>query len=351
MLSSPMAIKNQELKRIAFDDVEVEVWDKAMAYLEPGGFGYPTFDDILKILPVYDEYQFPDGIRMCDSVIAKLLALDETIHIGNCHDPERYTPLVKMTYVLNLPQSKHLAVKWAADSLQSFVDDHTEETIRDLLPLVENEEEVLLTLVKTVKGRHCRGMTVDEMRNYAKKQSFPQECIMRSNQIKEVNAVLKQMSVARIYTNFVFESTGGIPLSGEFETRCRDQGYGTKSHMNEVGAMRNVWVLKRGGSYNNDDDDSRIIILEAMDAFGNVWEIYAIPIQASDEEGDADDGHVADDDNDDDDGGGEQRQVLFRWDGGYSSLFPPKVGWNSIEGESPAPSFTYTFDNPSKNYR
>jgi len=54
-----------------------------------------------------------------------------------------------------------------------------------------------------------------------------------------------------------------------------------------------------------------------MDVFGNVWQWYALE-REEDEDEEGREGH------------GIRRRVIFTWEGGYSSLLPPKFGWKRV---------------------
>lgn len=52
-----------------------------------------------------------------------------------------------------------------------------------------------------------------------------------------------------------------------------------------------------------------------MDVFGNVWQWYVLEREREeDEDEEGSEGHEI------------RRRVIFTWDGGYSSLVPPKFG-------------------------
>lgn len=57
--------------KISFPEVDVQVWEKMMKLLEPGGLTKtPMFADLLEVLPFYDKYQFSAGLRICDVLLS-----------------------------------------------------------------------------------------------------------------------------------------------------------------------------------------------------------------------------------------------------------------------------------------
>jgi TATA-binding protein-associated factor Taf7 len=85
-----------------------------------------------------------------------------------------------------------------------------------------------------------------------------------------------------------------------------------------------------------------------MDPFGLKWEIFTNSRSHDEEE--------ENEDNDEDDDSSEKveedaaerqstRLVLYRWDCGYSSIFPPKHGWKTIEGPCDIKRLSYQFSD------
>lgn len=180
ILSSPAAVKNQKEQRVEFPDVDEETWEKKMFFLEPGDFNTEgQLEDLAQVLPFYDKYQFIDGLRLVDGVISKMLGDSLRGRYTIRGSSESTSAVVVLAWELNLPKSNHLAVAWAGKSLKKLV--HlNEETISVLLPLVENDDTVLTALVKTIKERLYKEMTIEEMREVTKRDSFPKEIMLKT---------------------------------------------------------------------------------------------------------------------------------------------------------------------------
>ena len=56
-----------------------------------------------------------------------------------------------------------------------------------LLPLVENDEKVFKSMLTTYLGRVCKGKTMNEMRDMINQPDFPEECLLRCKQIKDLD--------------------------------------------------------------------------------------------------------------------------------------------------------------------
>jgi hypothetical protein len=85
-----------------------------------------------------------------------------------------------------------------------------------------------------------------------------------------------------------------------------------------------------------------------MDPFGLKWEISASSQSHDDDEEKQDnDDDDSSEEEDTTDGAQSTRVVLYRWDCGYSSIFPPQHGWKSIEGPCDIKRLSYQFsDSP-----
>lgn len=330
VLSSPAAKLAQKKMRISFPEVEIATWEKMMKYLMPTG-GYPTLDDLLEIVPLYEKYIFQDGIIYCDTIISKIIPGDsffpDSSHIL------KLSRLVSFTHELNsFPLSTPLAVEWAKRCLGSlFVFD--EEIFRLLMPLVENDDNTIKSMVSTLLGRKCKGKKMNEMRDLVKEPDFPKKCISRCRQIREIDEQRKCLHVGNLSvhgheTNYV-DGSYVFQRSSGFQ-----QGYGTKFAVSHKGgAAVGVWRKE------SDEDAVESTIIESLDVFGSVWEIYTHPDNGTNNEEGAE--H-------------ENRRVLFRWENGiFNSLCPPKYGWKTIdgsgnEGASEEVILKYTIDGISR---
>jgi hypothetical protein len=108
------------------------------------------------------------------------------------HGSEDNVSLVKLIALghrLNLPQSTDLAVEYAGSCLK-YILSCKEQVINDLLPLVENDDEIL---VCTVLGKKSLDMTVDEMREFTRRDGFAEQCIQMHKQIQEIDMQLRQI--------------------------------------------------------------------------------------------------------------------------------------------------------------
>ena len=190
LLSSPAARQEQEKGRISFPDVEVETWEKMIRFLSPGAV-QPTFTDMLEIVPLYDKYQFLDGLSYLDDILCKKIPDDDlenwrSYSSKNAGFPE-LCQLVSLIWPLNcFPLSKPVAVQWATLNLK-FLHCLDAEMLRMLLPLVENDEKVFKSMLTTYLGRVCKGKTMNEMRDTINQPDFPEECLLRCKQIKDLD--------------------------------------------------------------------------------------------------------------------------------------------------------------------
>lgn len=142
---------------------------------------YALLADSVDVLPFYDKYQFRDGVTICDIILSGVLEqlMDNAgyylSHIGFDHkkDPAK---LIVLSHRLNLPMSMPLAIKYAGLSLR-WLHSCDEELLTTFLPLVENENAVLRSMVSTLMGRKCKGMTPEDIHNVTKEKDFAKKCV------------------------------------------------------------------------------------------------------------------------------------------------------------------------------
>ena len=299
MLSSPMV--ESKTKHISFPDIEPDVWERMIEVLEPGGIRGKVFGakDLLVLTPIFDKYQFEDGMRLCNQIIDQTFTNLTKKYLYS--DSLEYDPLAAMAFELDLPM-KSKAVDYARLCLTKYLHWLSEEQLVRLLPLIENEKDVLLQMGKMLLGRNANDLTVDELRQLTKNDDFVKICMTRRAQIKEINAVL---DIVRV-DEFRLFSANCFSIQGEYAKRGK--------HGEESGALKCRYFLKHS------KHDVRV---EAVDIFGNAWEI------AIWERADKDESEYSDEEEESEEVE-RVRRVLYRWDGGYSSLVPPMVGWKPI---------------------
>jgi len=308
LLSSPAAMNERNQMRITFPEIEVQTWEKMVGLLEPGGLRpYPKLKDLAEILPLYDKYQFKSGVKICDEMMFGILStiLEIQSFSYGCLDEENLVmKLVVQCYEMNLPKTKDMSVKFARMRL-NWLRSCKEEVIADLLPLLENDDDTLRSMVFTLHGKNCRGMTIDEVRNETKKVNFGKRCIDMCRQICEVDEQIKQMGRVKKISVSCNIHNAAYGYYEQFESKkiYNSSIFPSASEDHEGGAMKYVW---------RKDEDRKRFLIESADVFGNVWEMTCITIS-------------------DDDESASSRNVLYRWEGSRSSVVPPKQGWRRVE--------------------
>lgn len=185
-----------------------------------------------------------------------------------------------------------------------------------LLPIVENEDKVLVSMVKNLKGRHVYGMTLEEIRAVTREETFPQQCKDRRKQIKEIEDLLKSFGVGMYSRNEYVDvrviSNDRVEVDDIIKGRYFLERIPNFRVDHEPGVMGCLYIQE---IHSSDQHRGRV---EPMDVFGNVWEIVV---------------YDYDGDNEAMPENKSSRRVLFRWDSGYSSLYPPKSGWKAVDDE------------------
>ena len=327
ILPSPAARNEQLRGRISFPDITIDTWEKMLKFLSPCD-ARPTPEEMLEIIPFYDKYQFSYGLKYCDQLLSKRLPrgnvswYDYSDHETFDKMCKECCQLVSLIMPLNdFPLSKIAAAAWAAQSLKRF---HSidEDMMQTLMPLVENDESVIKSMVSTYFGRMCKDMSMNEMRDLIKQPEFPKMCITRGHQIKCLDKQLGRMRIKNLIVSGCGDMVDGhyaYHESSEFKSE-----YGSEFAVtHEGGAMKRYWKKTHQLL------SSVIIILESVDVFGTEWEIYSQTRSSNsdDEEASTNDG----------DSVINSKKVLLRWDnnGVFNSLVPPKIGWTVVDESIP----------------
>lgn len=151
---------------IDFSDVPERTWLKMMDRLEPGGLlddqgcSCRNLRDIVEVLPFYEQYQFMDGIHLCD-----FLLQTEYRNALHLNDASYYTSHADLNVTLgkalcksielNLPLSTPLAVKLAGQLLMALAFSDREQVEYLLSAIVEegDDDSVMGPLLQAVYGK------------------------------------------------------------------------------------------------------------------------------------------------------------------------------------------------------
>ena len=328
MLSSPVAVKARENWRVEFPDVSEELWEKAISYLGPRQ-KEPEIEDLLDLLSFYDKYQFHAGKQLCDEVMYT--------HIDILTDMRRYgyftdeviqsvRQMALMSFELKLPKSCEVAVKFAAHRLVN-VHLESEEELLQLLPLVDNDSEVLRKMVWVVRGRHSTGMSVKEMLEVVKEPSFHSKCVEIRKRVAECDRWISDSHRKTYDIEAMFTCPNSSPAAGRF--KAEEGSEHIRDAPQDGGALKTVWFKQK-----NEFEDSENFLqvkIESMDFFGSVWEVSMFEREINEVRGDQEESDQT------------KRIVLWRWDCGHSSLFPPQHGWEKVADEESGDGFHLSY--------
>ncbi len=322
MLSVPM--KEQKTRELTFAEIEPEVWEKMISYLEPGGSRGLTNEKMLEVIGYYDKYQFKSGLALFDTTIIEDLEYQKKrwgVHygceIGMLSYWDEYVKLAIATNGTGMKCEEIL--KWfASEFLQTNIpydkvqDGFKQELFEDLLPVVSNDRKVLEFMVISVLGRKpMKTYSMEELQSIVSEDGFLDSLKTRCQILHDQKEALKALNIEKVYMNHPYDldSDNGRLFRGP-------------SKKNSVDKKMKLGVMSRRFYYhyrsNYDDHPPSNAILYSTDPYGSKWVISKY-----------------------DDMEGEFGQLinevcLFSWHGhGYTSLVPPKTGWRVYvdEGE------------------
>jgi hypothetical protein len=124
---------------ITFPEIDPVDWDSMMRYLQPAAPPPMTTEQIVRVLPWYDKYEFQDGFRMCDAILSQLDYKVE--RVGNLAE---YVQGAGAAYRHNLPETKVKCRTFCRELLRKREArlGLTQEDIRDFVPVLLDERAV-----------------------------------------------------------------------------------------------------------------------------------------------------------------------------------------------------------------
>ena len=90
-----------------------------------------------------------------------------------------------------------MAVKWAESHLSELICVN-KEVISLLVPLIENDENIIKSMMSTFLGRKCNGMTMNEMRDVIMQPDFAKRCVSRCYEIEEIDEQIRWLCPDRL---------------------------------------------------------------------------------------------------------------------------------------------------------
>lgn len=294
MLSVPM--KESHTRRITFPDVSPDTWRKLMHFLEPGQS--VQLEEAVELLPFYDKYGFTSAVQMCDRAACRVIKGNKGFLVTN-HTESFADGLVKalvLAYEMNLPLSKPQAIALVKRQFAAghCIDDK-EDRIRDLIPLIQEEEDTLEHIFHVFLGR--KDMTVKEMQEATKQESFAPDFLFRSRLIDDQERISHALFVKQLYIS----DAGSEVINGLYRpNQSSGRGVMTCSYILDID-----WNESPGR-----------VIVEALDPFGTAWQI-SIMTHA---------GYIP-------------RLCMYTWESSFGSVAPPRHGWSATYGQLPLPRF------------
>ena len=326
MLSIPT--KEQMSRKLSFPDIEPVFWIKMIQYLEPGGSREMVIENLMEVLEYYNKYEFQSGVKMCDAIIDQYFEdLKHRHYPSNDHSIDQAVQIALLAHRFNLPQSKENAENVVSYLLTNSHNYLSASQIRSVLPLVIECRQTLEHLVNVSDGPSVMKRSMEELALIVEEQSFATKFKTRSWQITELGEAVDSLTVEHIdVCNAGFEKA-----NGKYTRRNSRYSHNAGAAMKYV-YEKNIETL--GG------ETSSIIVILATDPFGTAWQIVEL---TPDDRGLT----VA----------GVQVDVYYKWKSDtFTTLIPPKSGWEIVEGTEPevdvdpgipSPRVLYSIDSSS----
>ncbi|KAL9189363.1 hypothetical protein ACHAXT_009038 [Thalassiosira profunda] len=236
LLAAPM--REREERTISFPDISPDVWRKMLTFLDdPIAIRNMTPKDALEVVPFYDKYEFVEGRRLCNQVVADYLrpsnigALEKKFAV----DFDLVVDLVAVAHSANMEDSFKLGVPYiwnmmfvggdATYGRISFSVEHLTKLAPALKYSLDNNERLGLGLSDRVTNFAANGAAgvpaVDD-------QTFPEKFVAKSKRWEEEHFVDRCVSHIELAgtackANGKYWAEYGIcPWSKRYEPHCED---------------------------------------------------------------------------------------------------------------------------------
>lgn len=205
-------MKEKDTQIIIFRDIEPDVWEKAIQFLQPGGSRLMQAKDILTLLPVQDQYLFQDGLAMCDDEIFSWMQyfldhLNPFAFSDVFYD--NHVALAVESHRLNLPKSMEKATEFAEKVVKRGGAE--QRHIQALMPLIVKDKAMVKTIVSSV-GKEHEFNSVKEMKEAVQTETFVSEYVLLSEMIGDVQQTVSTLNINDIH---VWEA-GSSFVNGEY---------------------------------------------------------------------------------------------------------------------------------------
>ena len=322
-------MKEQMSREISFPDIEPDIWIKMIQFLQPGGSREMVLENLNEVLEYYDKYEFQSGVKMCDAMIEqylKQLKNSYSCYTSNDEVKDQAIQIALLAHKFHLPQSKENVMHMVSYYLTGNCISTSQ--IRSVLPLVIDCRQTLEHLINIADGPSVKKRSMEELALMVEEQSFATKYKTRSWQIDELGEAVDFLKVDKIYVG----NAGFEKVNGEYSRRHRRRR--RHGHSQNVDAAMKYDYAKNIET-NDGGETSSMIVISATDPFGNSWQI------AEDVAHD-DRGLPAD---------GLQGDVYYIWKSDiFSTLIPPKCGWQIVEGRAPGVDVDPELPSPRVSY-
>jgi hypothetical protein len=311
MLASPMQESNTY--EIRFPDVARVTWDSMMKFLEaPAEARLMTAEDVMEVAPLYDQYDFPQGRKLCGQVLKEHFQ-DKKKILSNVG---LFVDAVLLTDTAHINEAKEMGSKSLIQTIESrdlhsgpiiFTEDH----MKKLAPLIAKEDSLFQCLTSSYIVPSVK--TKEDILS----PLFPFTFVLACKHSETYNVLQREVD--------------GVKLTG---TKSKADGMFAKEFTNDF-----EYKTKRTGRWGGVEVTFRI----TQERDGWDWAITSQTLPVVDE---------------DSDGDGEEawlnvvENILWKCPNSHNMPMPPRTGWISVDKMAHGkPELSYQlqdsdYDNP-----
>jgi hypothetical protein len=291
MLASPM--KESSTYEIHFPDVARVAWDSMMRFLEaPAEARLMTADDVMEVAPLYDQYDFPQGSKLCGQVLKEYFQ-DKKQILSNVG---LFVDAILLTDTANINEAKEEGSKSLIQTIESR-DLHsgpiifTEVHMKKLAPLIAKDESLFQCLISSYIVPSVK--TKEDILS----PLFPFTFVLACKYSETYNVLQREVD--------------GVKLSG---TRSKADGMFAKEFTNDL-EYKTIRTGRWGGGV-----EVTFRITQERESLD--WAITSQTLPAV---------------NEDSDGDGEEawldvvETILWKCPNSQNMPMPPRTGWISVD--------------------
>lgn len=141
---------HKDHNEIVFEDITPSQWKLMMRFINnPLAFTEMEVHEAVDVAPLFDKYEFANGVKLCDEVLFKKVDFEVHIDIKNLDQMEDLTQIALLAHNFNLKKTSYMGRNWLRELLYDSIEGKsvtkfplTKTQISLLVPVILHDNEL-----------------------------------------------------------------------------------------------------------------------------------------------------------------------------------------------------------------